>query len=72
VTAVVEPEPGQAFDRAEFDRVCRTQLSGYKVPRTVVLAERIRRSPAGKADYAWAKSFAEAAAGEQQAPAQGA
>ena len=72
VTAVVEPEPGQAFDRAEFDRVCRAHLSGYKVPRTVVLAERIRRSPAGKADYAWAKSFAETAAGEQQAPAQGA
>ena len=72
VTAVVEPELGQAFDRAEFDRVCRAHLSGYKVPRTVVLAERIRRSPAGKADYAWAKSFAETAAGEQQAPAQGA
>lgn len=72
VTAVVEPEPGQAFDRAEFDRVCRTHLSGYKVPRTVVLAERIRRSPAGKADYAWAKSFAEAAAVGQQAPAPGA
>jgi acyl-CoA synthetase (AMP-forming)/AMP-acid ligase II len=72
VTAVVEPEPGQAFDRAEFDRVCRAHLSGYKVPRTVVLAERIRRSPAGKADYAWAKSFAEAAAVAQQAPAPGA
>ena len=72
VTAVVEAEPGQVFDRAEFDRVCRAHLSGYKVPRTVVLAERIHRSPAGKADYAWAKSFAETAAGEQQAPAQGA
>ena len=72
VTAVVEAEPGQVFDRAEFDRVCRTHLSGYKVPRTVVMAERIRRSPAGKADYAWAKSFAEAAAVGLQAPAQGA
>lgn len=61
VTAVVEVEPGQAFDRAEFDRVCRTHLSGYKVPRTVVVAERIRRSPAGKADYTWARAFAEAA-----------
>ena len=70
VTAVVEAEPGQAFDRSEFDRVCRAHLSGYKVPRTVVMAERIRRSPAGKADYAWAKSFAEAATVGLQAPAQ--
>jgi fatty-acyl-CoA synthase len=61
VTAVVQTEPGQAFDRAEFDRVCRAHLSGYKVPRTVVLAEQVRRSPAGKADYAWARGFAEAA-----------
>ena len=72
VTAVVEPEPGQVFDRAEFDRVCRAHLSGYKVPRTVVMTERIRRSPAGKADYAWAKSFAQAATVGLQAPAQGA
>lgn len=62
VTAVVQTEPGQPFDRAEFDRLCRTHLSGYKVPRTVVLAEQVRRSPAGKADYAWARAFAEAEA----------
>jgi acyl-CoA synthetase (AMP-forming)/AMP-acid ligase II len=61
VTAVVEVEPGQAFDQAEFERTCRAHLSGYKVPRTVVLAERVQRSPAGKADYAWARRFAEAA-----------
>jgi fatty-acyl-CoA synthase len=61
VTAVVQTEPGQAFDRAEFDRLCRTHLSGYKVPRTVVLTEQVRRSPAGKADYAWARAFADAA-----------
>ena len=62
VAAVVQAEPGLAFDRAEFDRVCRAHLSGYKVPRTVVLADQVRRSPAGKADYAWARAYAEAAA----------
>jgi fatty-acyl-CoA synthase len=66
VTAVVQTEPGQPFDRAEFDRICRAHLSGYKVPRTVVLAERIQRSPAGKADYAWARAYAEAAAAKLQ------
>ncbi|WP_371621738.1 acyl-CoA synthetase [Streptomyces sp. NBC_01116] len=37
---------------------CRTRLAGYKVPRALVLADRIRRSPSGKADYRWAKAVA--------------
>lgn len=37
---------------------CRTRLAGYKVPRALVLAGRIRRSPSGKADYRWAKAVA--------------
>lgn len=59
VVAVVEPAPGRAFDRAAFDRVCREHLAGYKVPRAVYLVERIVRSPAGKANYSWAKDYAE-------------
>jgi 3-oxocholest-4-en-26-oate---CoA ligase len=58
VTAVVEVAPGHSFDAAEMDRICREHLSGYKVPKTVVLAERIQRSPAGKANYRWAKDHA--------------
>ncbi len=37
---------------------CRTRLAGYKIPRTVVVADRIQRSPGGKADYRWAKRVA--------------
>ncbi|MFH8751756.1 acyl-CoA synthetase [Streptomyces rimosus] len=37
---------------------CRARLAGYKVPRSVVFTERIRRSPSGKADYRWAKAVA--------------
>ncbi|MFE9334517.1 acyl-CoA synthetase [Streptomyces sp. NPDC006925] len=33
----------------------RTRLAGYKVPRSVVLAAHIQRSPSGKADYRWAR-----------------
>ena len=58
VAAVVEVAPGQDFDRTEFDRTCRAHLSGYKLPKAIFLAERIQRSPAGKADYRWAKDFA--------------
>jgi fatty-acyl-CoA synthase len=56
--AVVTLMPGASFDRAEFDRVCREKLAGYKVPREVVVADEVRRSPAGKADYTWAKKVA--------------
>lgn len=58
VVAVVSVAPGRSFDRAEFDAACRAALAGYKVPRDVVVCDEIRRSPAGKADYAWAKRVA--------------
>lgn len=58
VTAVVQVAPGQTFDRAEFERICRTHLSGYKVPKSVVFTPAVQRSPAGKADYRWAKDLA--------------
>jgi acyl-CoA synthetase (AMP-forming)/AMP-acid ligase II len=48
----------------ELDRHCRTQLSGYKVPRTYAFVAEMRRSPAGKADYRWAKEVAKEVAKE--------
>jgi len=41
---------------------CRRMLAGYKVPKAFVWVPRVERSPAGKPDYAWAKTVAEAAA----------
>jgi hypothetical protein len=35
------------------------QIAGYKVPRSVWLVEQISRTPAGKADYRWARGYAE-------------
>jgi acyl-CoA synthetase (AMP-forming)/AMP-acid ligase II len=46
----------------ELDRHCRTQLSGYKVPRTYAFVAQMRRSPSGKADYRWAREVAEESA----------
>ncbi|MEO7077932.1 MAG: acyl-CoA synthetase, partial [Rhodococcus sp. (in: high G+C Gram-positive bacteria)] len=37
---------------------CRKTLAGYKIPRSVVLVEEVKRTPAGKADYRWAKTVA--------------
>ena len=58
VVAVVEVAAGKAFDLAAFNEVLRSKLSGYKVPKAVFVAEKVKRSPAGKADYPWAKKFA--------------
>ncbi len=58
VVAVIEVAPGLEFDQAEFQRICREHLSSYKIPKTVFLAQRVQRSPAGKADYRWARDFA--------------
>ena len=63
VAAVVQVATGAAFDRAEFERICRAHLSGYKVPKLVCLVDQVQRSPAGKADYTWAKKVAAAQAG---------
>ncbi len=35
---------------------CRLRLAGYKIPGALVLADRIQRSPSGKADHRWAKA----------------
>jgi acyl-CoA synthetase (AMP-forming)/AMP-acid ligase II len=58
VVAVVEARPGATPALDDVQSHCRTHVAGYKVPRDLVLVEKILRSPAGKADYAWAKKQA--------------
>jgi acyl-CoA synthetase (AMP-forming)/AMP-acid ligase II len=53
------PEP----DLDEIQAHCRTMLAGYKIPRLLVVVDEIKRTPAGKADYRWAKQAALDAAG---------
>lgn len=44
--------------RAASGRAFGRNLAGYKVPREVIIADPIRRSPTAKAEYVWAKEFA--------------
>ncbi|MGN9783757.1 acyl-CoA synthetase [Nonomuraea sp. ZG12] len=57
VAAVIEARPGSGVTDADLDAHCRRLLSGYKVPRTYVFVAEMVRSPAGKADYRWAKEM---------------
>ncbi len=67
VAAVISVAEGQ--ERPSIEEVqtfARSELAGYKVPRTIVFVEEVKRTPAGKADYRWAKSTAEVAAESEQ------
>ncbi|MFI6464152.1 acyl-CoA synthetase [Streptomyces sp. NPDC050538] len=62
VAAVVQLRTGA--QRPSLDAIqthCRTHLAGYKIPRQLVIADSIQRSPSGKADYRWAREVAVAA-----------
>lgn len=59
VTAVVSIKPGSATPTIEELRAhCAAQLADYKLPKRLVVAPEIVRSPSGKPDYGWAQSQA--------------
>ena len=63
VVAVIQPAGGDAPSLASVQQHVRGSVAGYKVPRDLVVVERIERSPAGKADYRWARDRALATLG---------
>ncbi len=64
VTAVVAPTDADAPPTLdEVKEHLRGSLAGYKIPKHLVVVPQVERSPAGKADYRWAKAVAEQQAG---------
>jgi len=63
VVGVVSLRPGAGqppFD--ELREFLRARLAGYKLPKALVWVDEVKRSPAGKQDYRWAKDVAKDAA----------
>jgi len=58
VTAVVSAKPDRTLSLDELQTHCRQHVAGYKVPRGLVVVDKVVRSPAGKSDYRWAKTVA--------------
>ncbi len=59
VTAVVALVPGTAAPSIDALRAhCAPHLADYKIPKTLVVAPEIARSPSGKPDYEWARECA--------------
>ncbi len=59
VAAVVQPRAGTRPTLSELDAFVRSEIAGYKVPRALWYTDEVKRSPAGKPDYPWAKGQTE-------------
>jgi 3-oxocholest-4-en-26-oate---CoA ligase len=56
VVALVELSPGATADEDEIIAHASQSIARYKLPKAVLFLDHIQRSPAGKADYRWAKA----------------
>jgi len=58
VVAVVGSASASPPSEREICDFLRTSLAHYKIPKTVIVREKVRRAPNGKADYVWARETA--------------
>ncbi len=58
VVAVVQLAEGASADDEDLAAVCGQSVARYKIPKAFIRQPKIVRSPAGKADYRWAKAVA--------------
>jgi fatty-acyl-CoA synthase len=56
VVAIVQFRDGTTATIEELVAVCADHIARYKCPKDIVVVPKIERSPAGKADYRWARS----------------
>jgi fatty-acyl-CoA synthase len=61
VVAVVQQREGFTVGPDELLAECERHIARYKLPKAILFVDRVMRSPAGKADYRWAKRTAEEA-----------
>ncbi len=59
VTAVVEPQPGEAVDESDVIAHVKAHLAPYKAPKRVVTVDTIGRAPNGKVDYKGLRQLAQ-------------
>ena len=56
--ALVQLHPGTSPSVEEILEETAKHVARYKLPRQIVFLDELVRSPAGKADYRWAKATA--------------
>ncbi len=65
VVAIVQFAEGRSATDDELADACRAHIAQYKLPKAFIRTEKVLRSPAGKADYRWAKDLAVESLGAQ-------
>jgi len=58
VVAIVQLVEGRSATDKELADTCRKHIADYKVPKAFIRVAHVARSPAGKADYRWARAVA--------------
>ena len=58
VVAVVQVRPGFEVSEADLLEECEKHVARYKLPKAFRFVDQLVRSPAGKADYRWAREQA--------------
>ena len=59
IVAVVSTVDNKQLDQLQLIEDTRKIIAGYKLPKVIIFADEVQRAPNGKANYKWAKSFAE-------------
>jgi acyl-CoA synthetase (AMP-forming)/AMP-acid ligase II len=57
VTAVASLCAGSEANAGDLREFARKKLAAYKVPKQLVVVDRVHRAPNGKADYKWARAI---------------
>ena len=58
VVAIVQFAEGKSATDEELAEACQPHIAQYKIPKAFIRVDKVVRSPAGKADYRWAKVVA--------------
>lgn len=58
VVSLYQPSATAPVSAEELAESCRAHLAGYKVPKTFIRVDQVRRHANGKTDYGWAKATA--------------
>ena len=59
IVAVVSMVENQLIDETDLIESSRDKIAGYKLPKNILFTDEVQRAPNGKANYKWAKQFAE-------------
>ena len=68
VVALYQSEDDEDIELEQVRDFCRGTIASYKAPRALVKVDHIKRTPAAKADYVWAKQEAISQLDSQQKP----